>query len=353
MELKILWQAILGELEIILSQASFTTWFKDTFIYSCENGVFIIGVPDSFHKEWLENKYKKEITETVKKHCPEKIHELRYKIAIRAMPQPQKTVSSAVKQIISLNKSPNEILLNPNYTFDRFVVGASNRLAHAAALAVAKKPGDSYNPLFLYGGVGLGKTHLMQAIGNEIIKRGDTKIVYATCEKFTNDYIEAVRAGRAAKFKNRYRNTDALLIDDIQFLVGKESTQEEFYHTFNALHQNNKQIVISSDRPPKALSALEERLVSRFQGGMIADISLPDLETRLAILKKKQKEKNYQIKDEILELIATKIQQNIRELEGVFTRLVANCQLSGEEPSLERANQILSSYELPKATGLS
>jgi chromosomal replication initiator protein len=270
-------------------------------------------------------------------------------VATKSPSLPPKTIKPTAKP---LTPSQNEIVLNPNYTFDRFVVGSSNRLAHAAALSVAKKPGDSYNPLFLYGGVGLGKTHLMQAIGNEILKRGNTKVLYVSCEKFTNDYIEAVRSGKAARFKDKYRNIDVLLIDDIQFLVGKESTQEEFYHTFNALHQNNKQIVISSDRPPKALSSLEDRLVSRFEGGMIADISPPDFETRLAILKKRQREKNYYIDDEILELIATKVQQNIRELEGAFTRLVANCQLSGEKPTLERAQQLLSSYDLPRATGL-
>jgi len=349
MDLKTLWQAILGELEIILSQASFTTWFKDTFIYSFEEGIFVIGVPDSFHKEWLENKYKDEITKTVKKLCPQKVSEIRFKVATKSPSLPPKTLKPTAKP---LTPSQNEIVLNPNYTFDRFVVGSSNRLAHAAALSVAKKPGDSYNPLFLYGGVGLGKTHLMQAIGNEILKRGNTKVLYVSCEKFTNDYIEAVRSGKAARFKDKYRNIDVLLIDDIQFLVGKESTQEEVYHTFNALHQNNKQIVISSDRPPKALSSLEDRLVSRFEGGMIADISPPDFETRLAILKKRQREKNYYIDDEILELIATKVQQNIRELEGAFTRLVANCQLSGEKPTLERAQQLLSSYDLPRATGL-
>ncbi|MCX6806558.1 MAG: chromosomal replication initiator protein DnaA [Candidatus Berkelbacteria bacterium] len=340
MDQKDLWQAVLGELEINLSKASFTTWFKDTFISSFENGVAVIGVPNLFHKEWLENKYKDEIFKTLSKLSSDKISEVKYKVITKKEIALPKTTPFIAKK----EKEAKEVTLNPLYTFNNFVIGSSNRLAHAAAKAVAKSPGKTYNPLFIYGGVGLGKTHLMQAIGNELLGKGGVEVLYATCEKFTNEFIQSVQSGRASHFKNKYRNIDILLIDDIQFLANKESTQEEFFHTFNTLYQNNKQVVISSDRPPKALSSLEDRLVSRFEGGMVADISLPDLETRVAILKRKQQEKNYSISDEILELIAGNIEQNIRELEGVLTRLIATCQLSGEEPTMERANQILGSY---------
>jgi chromosomal replication initiator protein len=343
MDTKSLWQAALGELEIVLSKASFTTWFKDTFIYSFDNEVAVIGVPDSFHKEWLENKFHNQILKTLAKLSHSKIKEVKYKVVTKkdlALPKP-------AVAILKNKREAEEIHLNPYYTFDSFVIGSSNRLAHAAAKAVAKSPGEMYNPLFIYGGAGLGKTHLMQAIGHEVLKNNDKKVLYATCEKFTNEFVQAVQNGKINHFKEKYRTIDVLLIDDIQFLVGKDSTKEEFFHTFNALYQNNKQIVISSDRPPKALSALEERLISRFEGGMLADILPPDLETRIAILNQKKKEKNYQISDEIIEFIASKIQQNIRELEGALTRLMATCQLSGESPTLEMANQILSSFETP------
>jgi len=344
MDLKILWQAILGELEVTLSQASFTTWFKDSFIYDFEDGMMIIAVPDSFHKEWLENKFNAEIFKTIQKHCPKKVKQVKYKIAVRK-PVPTITAEAAA---INSRSDTSDVFLNPYYTFDKFVVGSSNRLAHAAALAVATKPGTSYNPLFLYGGVGLGKTHLMQAIGNNLLRQSGLRVVYAPCEKFTNEYIRSIQTGKVNKFKEKYRNIDALLIDDVQFLIGKESTKEEFFHTFNALHQKNKQIVVSSDRPPKALSALEDRLISRFEGGMTADISPPDFETRLSILKQKEKEKNYSLSDDVLEFIASKVETNIRELEGTLTRLVATSQLAGEKPTLERAQQILSSFEKPK-----
>lgn len=348
MDPKSLWQAALGELEVNLSKASFTTWFKDTFIYSFDNEVVVIGVPNLFHKEWLENKYRDEVFKTLSKLLSGKVKDVKYKVVAKREVLIPKTASFVVKK----EKGSPDVLLNPTYVFETFVVGASNRLAHAAAQAVAKSPGKSYNPLFIYGGVGLGKTHLMQAVGNEILKK-KLKVLYATCEKFTNEFIQSVQTGKANTFKDKYRNIDTLLIDDIQFLVGKESTQEEFFHTFNALYQNNKQIVISSDRPPKALSALEDRLVSRFEGGMIADVSPPDLETRIAILNKKRKEKNYELGGEIIEFIASKIQQNIRELEGALTRLMATCQLSGEQPTLERANQILSNFNSPTKTNLS
>lgn len=346
MDLKALWQAALGELEINLSKASFTTWFKDTFISSFEDRVLTIAVPHSFAKEWLEKKYNKQIFQTLSKLSKEKIKEIRYKIVTR----PKESLLPSLEP----KKEVKEIGLNPYYTFETFVVGPNNRLAQAAAYSVAKTPGKSYNPLFIYGGVGLGKTHLMQAIGNEINqKHPEKKVLYATCEKFANEFIRSVQSGRMNQFKDKYRNIDALLIDDIQFLAGKEGTKEEFFHTYNSLYEEGRQIVISSDRPPKALSALEDRLISRFGGGMIADISPPNLETRIAILKQKRKEKNYQIDDEILELIAQRIQQNIRELEGALNRLIATCQFQDQKPSLELANQILATLAPSIKRGLS
>ncbi|HEX9664360.1 MAG TPA: chromosomal replication initiator protein DnaA, partial [Patescibacteria group bacterium] len=227
--------------------------------------------------------------------------------------------------------------------FENYIVGKSNELAHAACRAVAERPGIVYNPLFLYGGVGLGKTHLVQAVGHEILKNDPaTKIIYVSCEKFTNDYIDAVKNGRGKEFQDRYRNVDILLIDDIQFITGKERTQEAFFHTFNALHQNNKQIVLTSDRPPKAIATLEKRLLSRFEWGMIADIQNPDLETRIAILEAKCQEKDYSLDSEIINYLASNIQTNIRELEGALNRIIAQHQLQNIEPSLPNVKKLIS-----------
>lgn len=239
----------------------------------------------------------------------------------------------------------NKYGLNAKYTFENFIVGKENELAQAACLAVAAKLGQVYNPLFLYGGAGLGKTHLIQAIGHQIIKESGhkKKVLYATCESFTNEFITSVRTGKANEFKNTYRLVDLLMVDDVQFLAGKEGTQEEFFHTFNALHQNNKQIVICSDRPPKAIAGLENRLLSRFEWGMIADINPPGLETRMAILESNCKKKNFHLKQEVVEYIATNIQNNIRELEGALNRIIAYHQLNNIEPDLESAKRLLSS----------
>jgi chromosomal replication initiator protein len=261
-----------------------------------------------------------------------------------------RTAASTVKKADPSNQS-----LNPKYMFDTFIVGSHNQLAHAASQAVSKKPGSTYNPLFIYGGVGLGKTHLMQAVGNEVAKRTpDAKILYVTSERFTNEFVAAVQQGKADNFKNLYRSVDVLLVDDIQFLAGKEGTQEEFFHTFNALHQNNKQVVMTSDRLPKEIPAIEERLVSRFEWGMIADIQAPDMETRLAILKTKCKEKNYNIEPQILQYIAETIQSNIRELEGALNRLMVYCQLNNTRPTIDQVKNILVSVITPpKKRGVS
>lgn len=347
-----LWQAVLGELELTLSKANFTTWFKNTFIISQENNKVIIGVPNAFTKTWLENKYHKSIISALQNVTAGKINEVTYKVEVLKTP----TKSEAFKKIAAMAKEKiaaptpletevqNGFGLNPRYTFGTFVVGKGNELANAACLAVVQKPGEVYNPLFLYGGAGLGKTHLMQAIAHETLKRyPEKKTIYVTCEKFTNEFIQSIREGRGDKFKNVYRNAYILLIDDVQFLAGKESTQEEFFHTFNTLHQANKQIVISSDRPPKAIPTLENRLISRFECGMIADIGQPDLETRIAILETKAKEKNYTLPREIINYIAANIQNNVRELEGALNRVMAYHQLNNTPPNLELVKNILNS----------
>jgi chromosomal replication initiator protein len=258
------------------------------------------------------------------------------KVSTLSTPQytPQKKISIA-----------QQFGINPKYTFTTFVVGKGNELAHAAAQAVAARPGEAYNPLFIYGGVGLGKTHLIQAIGNAMLETNpQTKILYVSSEKFTNEFVNSVKEGRAREFKNRYRNVDLLLIDDIQFIGGKEQTQEEFFHTFNELHQQGKQVVLTSDRPPKAIPALEDRLRSRFEWGMIADISAPDLETRVAILQKKAQEKQFDIEQTLLTLIATNVQSNIRELEGALNKVIAFHQLKNIAPTQESVKSLLASF---------
>jgi chromosomal replication initiator protein len=250
----------------------------------------------------------------------------------------------SINDVVSKN-----ITLNPKYSFSNFIVGKQNELAHAASQAVSSQLGGVYNPLFLYGGVGLGKTHLLQAVGNEIKKQNpEKKVLYVTCETFTNDFINAVRTGKAKEFKDNYRTVDLLLIDDIQFITGKEGTQEEFFHTFNALHQNNKQIILSSDRPPKAIPALENRLLSRFEWGMMADIGSPDFETRTAILSSKCREKNYILEAEILHHIATVIQRNVRELEGALNKIIAFHQFKNIIPTIESTKPILASFQPTK-----
>lgn len=348
-----LWQAILGNLELTLSKANFTTWFKNTSIIEKSDLGIVVGVPNAFTKEWLQNKYHQDILKTLKTIAPE-IKEVKYQIVSPTFvaPSPQKEVArnAAVKRPESSSQN-----LNPKYTFDAFIVGSHNQLAHAASQAVSKKPGHTYNPLFIYGGVGLGKTHLMQAVGNDVMKKNpDAKILYVTSERFTNDFVSALSQGKADQFKSQYRSVDLLLVDDIQFLAGKEGTQEEFFHTFNALHQNNKQVVMTSDRLPKEIPAIEERLVSRFEWGMIADIQTPDLETRLAILKTKCKEKNYNIEPEILQYIAETIQSNIRELEGALNRLMVYCQLNNTRPTVDQVKGILINVITPpKKRGVS
>lgn len=341
-----LWRAALGELELLISKANFTTWFKNTFIIDAGGDRIIVGVPNGFTKAWLETKYHPSIMKALGSAIQRPITAVEYRVETRhaAAPAAPELVKNEVRPSTTVSAAdPQKNGLDSRYTFDYFVVGKGNELARAASKAVADKPGGVYNPLFIYGGVGLGKTHLMQAIGNEILQKNKGKrVVYVSSERFTNEFIQAVSRGNGEKFKNFYRTVDALLIDDIQFLAGKEGTQEEFFHTFNALHQDNKQIVITSDRPPKSIPALEARLVSRFEWGMIADIAQPDLETRVAILEAKCRDKSYQLSSEIVHYVATVIQNNIRELEGALNRIMAYHNLNAAAPSLESVKSLIS-----------
>jgi len=344
-----LWQSVLGEIELSLSKANFTTWFKNTFISSFEEDQIIICVSNSFTKAWLEKKYNTLILKALENITNKKIKNIIYKIESRKTPVSKKEESffTPIQENLiddlpttTIKTTPlNRFGLNNKYSFESFIVGKGNELAHAASKAVAANPGKAYNPLFIYGGVGLGKTHLLQAIGNHLSK--NLKILYVTCEKFTNDYISAIRGGNIKDFKNTYRTTDMLLIDDVQFISGKEGTQEELFHTFNELHQNDKQIVLTSDRPPKSIPALEKRLLSRFEWGMIADVSTPDIETMVSILKSKCQEKNYTLDNDILYFIANNIQNNIRELEGALNRLIVFHEFNNTKPTVDSTKHIL------------
>ena len=342
-----LWQAVLAQIQFNISQANFATWFKNTEVLSKKDGAIIVSVPNNFSKEWLENKYNKLIFKTLR-DLDEEIKEIRYEVFHPASKANKNSPTSAIDyntisqlefQEFKINRETN---LNPRYTFENFVVGPFNELPQAAAWAVTSNPGFIYNPLFIHGGVGLGKTHLIQAIGNEIIKNFPLKkIKYVSSEKFTSGVVNSIRDRTVEKFKSTYKEIDVLIIDDIQFLAGKEKTQEEFFHIFNNLYERNKQIILSSDRSPKAIPSLEERLRSRFEGGMIADISLPDFETRVAILKIKVQEKKVNFSDEIIEYIAANIQRNIRELEGALNRLTAFHKMTNSPPSFETTKTLL------------
>jgi len=341
----------LGELEINLSRVNFITWFKDTFLSSFENGRAIICVPNAFVKKWLEEKYHRNIVSSLENITKQKLNEIIYKIELRHGKQENvitlenvaipKSQDKPKENIVSQNV--NRFGLNPRYTFDNFVVGRGNELAHAACRAVVNNLGKAYNPLFIYGGVGLGKTHLLQAVGNEAAKKTD-KILYTTSEKFTNNYIQAVQTGKAKDFKNMYRNVDVLLVDDVQFMGGKDGTQEEFFHTFNELQQSDKQIVMTSDRPPKSIPAIEKRLISRFESGMVADVGKPDIETKIAILEQKSLEKNFPLDKDVLMYIANNVQNNIRELEGALNKIIVIHQLNNSIPTLKSVKNALSDY---------
>ncbi len=339
-----LWQAVLAQIQLTISQANFATWFKDTGILSYKDGETIISVPNSFAKEWLENKYGKTIFKILFS-LDREIKEIKYtvgKTELKTLKRTQVSAPDAGQLEFEEFQIDKETNLNPRYAFDNFVVGPFNELAHAAAEAVSKKPGLVYNPLFIYGGVGLGKTHLLQAIGNAVIKDSpQKKVKYIPAEKFTAGVVSSIKNHDMENFKAKYRAIDVLILDDVQFLAGKEKTQEEFFHTFNSLYENGKQIILSSDRPPKAIPTLTERLRSRFEGGMIGDIGYPDYETRIAILKMKSQEKEVNFPDEVLDYISSNIQRNIRELEGALNRLLAYQKINDKIPDLEIAKSLL------------
>lgn len=359
MEYRELWQEVLAKIEITLSRPNFLTWFQGTGINQVDQGTAVICVPNGFVREWLQNKHHKAILHALREIDAE-IREAVYVIG-----QPHNSNSShafkdrmhrskrqavtpaymseemSIKEL-SLNPETN---LNPRYTFTNFVVGSFNELAHAAGQSVIKNPGTAYNPLFIHGGVGLGKTHLIQAVGNELLlKNPQIKVRYIPSEKYMGEIVDALRNQEMNALKERYRSVDLLIMDDIQFMARTEKMQEEFFHTFNALYERNKQVIISSDRPPQSIATLEQRLRSRFEGGMIADIGLPDFETRLTILKSKAKTKEVMLDDDVLKHIAENIKNNIRELEGALNQLVMTAKVSSAPLSLDVAKKIVASY---------
>lgn len=336
-----IWRSALELIKTELSDVSFNTWFNTMEPLSINESEVVLGTPNEFTKKILEDRYlillKNAISQTtglnynIRLICPGEESE----------DETEKNSNKELSTVVD-NSNTNTSFLNPKYTFESFVIGNSNRFAHAASLAVAEAPAMAYNPLFIYGGVGLGKTHLMHAIGHYILSQNShAKVVYVSSEKFTNELINSIRDDRNIEFRNKYRNVDVLLIDDIQFIAGKERTQEEFFHTFNALHEANKQLIISSDRPPKEIPTLEDRLRSRFEWGLIADIQAPDLETRIAILRKKAKLENINVDNEVMLYIASHIKSNIRELEGALIRVLAYSSLTNRKVSVELAGEAL------------
>ncbi|MBI5728434.1 MAG: chromosomal replication initiator protein DnaA, partial [Candidatus Magasanikbacteria bacterium] len=343
-----LWLQVLEKVEPQVKKPHFITWFQNTGVLSFENGILVIGVPNIFAKGWLEQKWYNEVWEAVRALNPA-VREIQFEVApalhynedarsvdvTKAFPEEKKVRKLPGRQEVKLVEGVASKCLNPKYNLSNFVVGQNNRLAHAASMAVAQSPGAMYNPLFVYGGVGLGKTHLLQATGNEILRRNPDKVVvYITSERFMNEIVEAIGKRNTKSFKDRYRKVDCLIIDDIQFLANKERTQEEFFHTFNDLYDNNKQIIISSDRPPKDLKQLEDRLVSRFEMGMIVDVAFPDYETRLAILYSKCRELEIMIDPDVLDFIAMNVQHSVRELEGVLIQAYAQASLEKTTPTV-------------------
>lgn len=321
------WDSVLAQLQSDMPKASFETWLSDARPVSFENGALTVGVPNAYARDWLESRLSSTISRLL-------VGILSSNVAVSfvvAQSEELDTRDSGSPDAEAVSRFGPRVhhSLNPRYTFESFVVGSGNRLAHAACQAVADKPAKAYNPLFLYGGVGLGKTHLLHAIGNACFERG-LNVLYVSSEEFTNEIINAIRTHTTQAFREKYRSADVLLVDDIQFIAGKESTQEEFFHTFNTLHGQDKQIIVSSDRPPKSLVTLEERMRSRFEWGLAADIQPPDLETRLAILRAKAERGGRRVPDEILESVARRVQSNIRELEGALNRILAFADLSGQ-----------------------
>lgn len=349
MDLNGVWEAAKGELQLQMTQATYDTWIRNTFPIAHEDGTFIIGVHNTYAKEWLENRLLSVIKRTLI-GLTNRAVEVRFVVrAKQEEPWPSTPLlpdTSAESQSPRSESAPDLI---SQYTFATFIVGGSNRLVHAAALAVAERPGESYNPLFIHGGVGLGKTHLLHAVGNLAHSRR-LRVLYVSSETFTNDFINSIRKQTTDQFRAKYRQVDVLLVDDIQFIAGKESTQEEFFHTFNTLYSSNKQIVVSSDRPPQAISTLEERLSSRFEWGLTADIQPPDLETRIAILRSKAENHSLSVADDVIDFIARKFQNNIRELEGALNRVAAHANIRFAPISLDLATEALRDVLHPQDT---
>ncbi|MBE6052688.1 MAG: chromosomal replication initiator protein DnaA [Clostridium sartagoforme] len=340
-DLKSLWEKTLNIIKGEMSEVSFNTWIKSCEPISISSNTIKLSVPNSFTQDILEKRYKDLVVNSIEAACS-KVYNVDFIVASDIQEVEEKEeIKSDDKSSVNVNDEMSSTL-NPKYTFDSFVIGNSNRFAHAASLAVAEAPAKAYNPLFIYGGVGLGKTHLMHAIGHYVLQtNSNAKVVYVSSEKFTNELINAIRDDRNEEFRKKYRKVDILLIDDIQFIAGKERTQEEFFHTFNELHDANKQIILSSDRPPKEIPTLEDRLRSRFEWGLIADIQAPDFETRMAILKKKADVEKLNVANEVMVYIATKIKSNIRELEGALIRIVAYSSLTNRPITVDLASEAL------------
>lgn len=345
-DLKKLWENTLNIIKGEMSEVSFNTWIKSCEPISISSNTIKISVPNVFTQDILEKRYKDLVINSIYSACSKQYNvEFLTESEIQEANSDKPTDSSEQNHKDSMSITVSDEMsstLNPKYTFDSFVIGNSNRFAHAASLAVAESPAKAYNPLFIYGGVGLGKTHLMHAIGHYILQGNpNAKVVYVSSEKFTNELINSIKDDKNEEFRTKYRSVDVLLIDDIQFIAGKERTQEEFFHTFNTLHDANKQIILSSDRPPKEIPTLEDRLRSRFEWGLIADIQAPDFETRMAILKKKADVEKLNVPNEVMVYIATKIKSNIRELEGALIRIVAYSSLTNREITVDLATEAL------------
>ena len=349
-DVKKLWDDALVTIELSITPANFKTWFRDTHIVSLEDGTITLGVPSVFVRDWLSDKFQSMILKTLRELTPY-VRSIEYAVVQRNEKKQEATKQQTVNAALPLeeyyiNKSDN---LNPKYTFENFVIGPFNALAHTAAKTVSEKPGIAYNPLFIYGKTGHGKTHLIQAVGNHLKKQGK-KVFYVTSERFTVDYFNSLQNGTANNFKDKYRQYDTLIMDDVQFLANKEKTQEELFHLFNALHDNNKQIVFSSDIHPALLSGLEERLQSRFAQGMIVDIPAPDMESRAAILRAKSAQNGITLAEDVVDHLANTIEGNIRELEGALNTIMCQSQLLGRTLSLEEVKQIIKNSTRPRKT---
>ncbi len=351
------WNAALGRLEMEMNPGAFNTWVRGTSLVERTEGRFVVGVPNAYAKDWLEHRLRANVKRVLSQIVQRDDFEVHFVIAPpkpaaspSPAPAPRQVATHSPAPAMSQESAPSASRLNPKYTFSTFVVGSSNRLAHAACVAASENPAKAYNPIFLYGGVGLGKTHLLHGVGNACAQR-DLQVLYVSSEEFGNDLINAIRTHTTEAFREKYRRADVLLIDDIQFIAGKESMQEEFFHTFNTLHGQDKQLVISSDRPPKAMVTLEERLRSRFEWGLTVDIQPPDFETRQAILRAKAERAGRNIDPAVFELIARRVQSNIRELEGALTRVMAYADLTAQAISIELANAAIADL-LPRKRNL-